>query len=71
MRKLPGPKFFARAHRLFAYQGVMCARLRAEENGPSGMPAGHAPPRGDVERVAGTRAALEAHPMISGMIEFG
>jgi len=51
---LHAPEFFALAHRVPAYGGVMAARMAAEQQGPT------APTRGERRVVPSTRAALVA-----------
>lgn len=71
---LDGPTFFRRAWRLPAYQGVMRARLQAEqENNPQPPSIHHAaePSTGDRDWNPGTRATLMADPALNGIFSFG
>lgn len=48
---LDGPRFFRLAHRIFAYAGVMAARLAEQEKDRSPAPAARPPGRGGVVEV--------------------
>lgn len=69
---MPGQRFFPLAMRLAAYQGVIAARVSAEnENTRSSRPAGRADP-GSADRVVEpTRAAILADPVLAGVVSFG
>lgn len=78
---LPGPVFYRMAARLFAYQGVMQARQMAARQDEGDAPA-PAPQQGPAPRQMGrdsagrdvipaTRAAVQSHPELAGIIEFG
>lgn len=59
---MPGPHYFRYAERLFAYNGVLNARVRAEVNEqPTQRPPQQE--RGDVVEVEPTAAAIAASPL--------
>jgi hypothetical protein len=58
---LPGPEYFALCWRLGAYQGVMQARLQAEQDRQEKAQG----------EVAPTRAAIESTPAAAGLIDWG
>lgn len=59
--EIGGPRFFALAHRLPAYQGVMAARVEAERSEQPQAPAGSAP----VERQTASPAPAEGVKEVS------
>lgn len=77
---MPGPRFFAWAFRMPAYQGVMRERvvaLATSEGTPGSAPsapAGHvpAPPAGRGQRtvVPATKAALQSEKAFAGIFSF-
>lgn len=75
---MPGPRFFRMAHRMPAYRGVMRERVTAlarEQEGaqqPSAAAYSPAQASGGGRRVVpGTRAALQADPVMAGVFSFG
>ncbi|GAB2695870.1 hypothetical protein [Kitasatospora kifunensis] len=68
---LSGPRYFALAWRLAAYQGVMQSRALAarDEQPASGVPSHSPAPRGDIN--PGVRATLQAEPAFAGIFSFG
>jgi hypothetical protein len=63
---LTGPRFLSLALRVFAYQGVMAARVMEQQE------AGRATTSGtEVRQVEGTRAAISADPALSGLMSWG
>lgn len=75
---MDAPRFYRLALRTPAYQGVMQARLAAQQQGQHSSQA-HTPARGTPGRVqsepsrtvAPTRTAIGADPVLSGLISFG
>ena len=67
---LDGPTFLRRAWRLPAYQGVMRARLLAEQEDQD-EPGARSAPSGDRQTNPGTRATLMADPALKGIFSFG
>jgi hypothetical protein len=57
---LSGPEYLALAYRSVAYEGVMSARVRAEEEDQAQ----------EKDTVAPTREAVEASPL-AGLIDWG
>lgn len=63
---MPGPQYFRFAERLFAYAGVLAARVRLEVHSevrseqPEPRPPQHG---GDVVEVESTAAAIAASPL--------
>lgn len=73
---MQAPRFFQLAVRVPAYQGVMQARLAAQQHDQSPAPSTTRPPgRGHKttpnREVAPTRAAIGADPLLSGIVSFG
>jgi hypothetical protein len=68
---MSGPEFLALAWRLPAYDGVMAARIRAEEEKQEQEgPRTHAPTRRG--RPAEERRVVDIHdPVFAGLIEWG
>lgn len=62
MDELDGPRFFALARRTFAYEGVMQARARQEEDTPAQTrpeaPRQQVAPQSNVVELAAFRAAF-------------
>jgi hypothetical protein len=60
---LSGPRFLALALRVFAYQGVMAARVAdQQETTPHGT---------EVRQVESTREAISADPALSDLVSWG
>jgi hypothetical protein len=67
---MSGPEFLALAWRLPAYDGVMAARIRAEEEKQEG-PRTHTPANGR-RKPAEERRVVDIHdPVFAGFIEWG
>lgn len=64
---LSGPRFFALAYRVGAYDGVVTARMNMAE--PTTETRGPANRTAD-KTVEGSRAALESDPALSGLIDW-
>lgn len=68
---LSAPRFLALAARATAYQGAMAARLaeqtQTQADARPDLPASRA---GTTHEVDGSRAALAADPVLSGLIDF-
>jgi len=76
MSRLSGAALCKLAYRMTAYQSVMQARYAEQHRGeaPERPPARTAPPqRGSRQRemVPATKAALQANPVMAGLISFG
>jgi hypothetical protein len=59
---LSGPRFLALALRVFAYQGVMAARVADQQDTPYGT---------EVRQVESTREAISADPALSDLVSWG
>jgi hypothetical protein len=64
MESLPGPRFFALALRVFAYQGVMAALAAAQQE------QGHQNGT-EVKQVEGNKADVLADPAFAGLVSWG
>lgn len=64
--ELTGPAFFSLAYRLPAYDGVMTARLMADDSTNQPQARGS----GTARRVDSSQAAIVATPELSSLIEF-
>ena len=64
---MDAPRFFRLAPRLTAYQGVMAARLMAEQQEGRGA----VPARSDTREVPATRTAFQADPNLVGLVSWG
>jgi hypothetical protein len=77
MTQLSGPAFFALAFRLGAYESVMRARFVAQQqaSAPAQQQGPVAParsaPQPERTEVPATKVALQADPVMSGLISFG
>lgn len=61
---LTGPRFLALALRVFAYQGVMAARVTERHDSPHANGT-------EVRQVEGTKTAITADPALSGLVSWG
>jgi hypothetical protein len=64
---LTGPRFLALALRVFAYQGVMAARVAEQQD----TPQQHGQHGTEVRQVEPTRAAITADPVLSQLVSWG
>jgi hypothetical protein len=64
---MSGPRFFALAHRVGAYDGVMAARLA--EAAPQGTSGGRSSGAQNTT-VESTQTAIRADPALSGLIDW-
>lgn len=75
MTELDPRRFFRLAVRLAAYQGVLAARVMEQQQPENQSGAGSAAPVGrhysPDRMVAPTRDAIEADPILSGIVSFG
>lgn len=65
MEVLPGPRFLALALRVFAYQGVMAARVAAQQD------KGTTTHGTEVRQVESTKQAITADPVLAGLVSWG
>lgn len=68
---LDGPRYFRLVWRLAAYQGVMQARVNAQQQAPEPRqrPFEYGAPAGDIN--PGTQTTLQADPAFAGIFSFG
>lgn len=63
IESLSGPRFLALAVRVFAYQGVMAARMAEQHSGSAS--------ESEVRQVAANRSAVRADPALASLVSWG
>ena len=63
---LSGPRFLSLALRVFAYQGVMAARVMEQQERGSATTSGT-----EVRQVESSRAAISADPVLGELVSWG
>jgi hypothetical protein len=71
MGSLPGPVFFALAHRLSAYRGVMALRAAEQEAETAPDVPGPPPGRAEAPEQVTPKAVLQNDAAFAGIFSFG
>jgi hypothetical protein len=66
IEELSGPRFLSLALRVFAYQGVMAARVMEQQEGTGRDSRGT-----EVRQVESSRAAISADPVLGELVSWG
>jgi hypothetical protein len=71
IEQLTGPRFLSLALRVFAYQGVMAARMMSQQETSTETGGRGNRDRDEVKQVESTREAITADPVLSGLVSWG